>query len=336
MHNIIIYLQKLKYIAMKKPIRNKIVQVLLVLFTLFTSCVSSQSFLPIKGSGMPVDKNISVSGFNGIDVSGGFDVILVQGNSEELILTVQENLFEYITAKVDQGILKIYTENNLQPTKPMKARISFKNLRDLKVSGGGDIICETDINVPELSVNVSGGGDIATVLNTEKLNCDISGGGDVKIDGNVKNYGLKMSGGGNIRSEINAGMIDCEISGGGDITITNRDKASVANLSVSGGGDITLDTKADKVKCSITGGGDANVSGQASNFEVSMNGGGDIKASQLLTDYTIFHVSGGSDVHVNATKELSGNISGGGDVYYSGSPDKVSIDARGGSEIHKE
>jgi hypothetical protein len=41
---------------------------------------------------MPTDKKFDVSGFNGIDVSGGFDVTLVQGNTESLILTAQENL----------------------------------------------------------------------------------------------------------------------------------------------------------------------------------------------------------------------------------------------------
>ena len=45
---------------------------------------------------------------------------------------------------------------------------------------------------------------------------------------------------------------------------------------------------------------------------------------------------GGSDIRVNASKELSGFISGSGDVYYFGNPVKVSIDARGGSEVHKE
>jgi hypothetical protein len=51
---------------------------------------------------------------------------------------------------------------------------------------------------------------------------------------------------------------------------------------------------------------------------------------------TKFIVSGGSDIHVNASQELTGYISGGGDVYYSGSPEKISVDAKGGSEVHKE
>ena len=94
--------------------------------------------------------------------------------------------------------------------------------------------------------------------------------------------------------------------------------------------------KTDKLTCSLSGGGDATFNGKASNFEVNINGGGDVNAGGLSTDITAFHVSGGSDIHVNVSKELKGNISGGGDIYYAGSPAIVTVDARGGSEVHKE
>ena len=126
---------------------------LMLLFMTFSSCISSQSFLPVKGTGESVDKKINVSGFQRIDVSGGFDVVLVQGNSEGVTLTAQENLFQYITVKVDQGVLKIYTEKNIQPTKQMRARILFQNMSNLNVSGGGDIVCETPVHVPDLGVD---------------------------------------------------------------------------------------------------------------------------------------------------------------------------------------
>jgi hypothetical protein len=37
-----------------------------------------------------------------------------------------------------------------------------------------------------------------------------------------------------------------------------------------------------------------------------------------------------------AEKEVSGYIAGGGDVFYSGNPAEVSVEAKGGSEVHKE
>jgi hypothetical protein len=43
--------------------------------------------------------------------------------------------------------------------------------------------------------------------------------------------------------------------------------------------------------------------------------------------------SGGSDIHVNVSKELTGYVTGGGDVYYSGNPEMVSLMQKG-IEIH--
>jgi hypothetical protein len=89
----------------------------LAVLTLLSSCISSQSFFPVKGNGDIVDKTFNITDFHGIEVSGGFDVTLSQGTSEGVTLSAQENLFEYIQVEVVQGVLKIYTDGNLMPTR---------------------------------------------------------------------------------------------------------------------------------------------------------------------------------------------------------------------------
>ena len=310
--------------------------VLMFLLLMPTSCMSSPTFLPVKGTGTQIEKNFTVADFHGIDVSGGFDVILVQGNSEDLMLTAEEDLFKYIKVEVVQGILKIYIEKNrIMTTGPMMAHISFKSIDNLKVSGGGDIECETPINVPKLDLNLSGGGDLSTVINADELNGHISGGGDAEIDGNIKNYSLSLSGGGDVKSNLVAGSIDCSISGGGDLTLRTKEKVNETRLSISGGGDITIEMNVEKLQCSLSGGGGATLTGQASDFDIDISGGGDVSASGFLTKTTSFNASGGSDIHINASEELKGIISGGGDLYYSGNP-VVTVDAKGGSKVYKQ
>jgi len=310
--------------------------IFLIPLMMLTSYTNSQSFGTTKGTGTAIEKSFNVSDFKGIDVSGGFDVILVQGNTESLILTAQENLFEHIMVKVDNGTLKIYTRNNIWATKPMKARITFKSITNLEVSGGGDVTGETPLNVEALDVNISGGGDFSSVVNSEELNYRISGGGDTEIKGKTKDYHIDVSGGGDIKSEVNSSIISCRIAGGGDLYLRNEYKASEAYIDINGGGNMDLKINAERLECSVTGGGDALLSGNASEFEIYINGGGDADARNLSTDITSFKVSGGSDIHVSASQELTGYISGGGDVYYSGDPKKISVDAKGGSEVHKE
>jgi hypothetical protein len=320
---------------MKKAVSFRSLILLILSMILFTGAYS-QTFFPVRGKGPSIDKKINVSDFKGIDVSSGFDVILVQGNSESLTLTLQENLFEYVTAKVENGTLKIYTRNNLMSTQPMRARITFKEISNLKVSGGGDIQSETPVNVESLNVNISGGGDFSSVINSEILKFNISGGGDAEIGGKSADYSVNVSGGGDFKSKVNAAKIMCRIGGGGDLYLRNEASASATDIDINGGGDMDLKMSAEKLSCTISGGGDALISGQASEFEIDINGGGDVDARNLSTEITSFKVGGGSDIHVTASKELAGYISGGGDVYYSGNPAKVTVDARGGSEVHKE
>jgi hypothetical protein len=310
--------------------------IFMILIMTFSSCTYSQSLIPVRGSGTPVDRNFNVSDFHGIEVSGGFDVILAQGNSESLTLTAQENLFDYITVKVDNGVLKIYTRNNIMATQQLKARITFISISDLIVSGGGDVSGETPVNVEELNVNITGGGDFSSIINSGKVKCHITGGGDADIKGDIKDYYFDITGGGDLKSEVNAGIIFCRITGGGDLFLRSTEKTSDAVVDIIGGGDMEVEINTEKLKCSVAGGGDAALSGQAAEFEINLNGGGDVNARTLSTKVTTFHVSGGSDIHVNASQELTGYISGGGDVYYSGSPEKISVEAKGGSEVHKE
>jgi|GEM_PF-1429483 len=321
---------------MKKALIMSLTGIFVALFVLLTSCITSQSWVPVKGKGESVDKNFTVSDFQGIEVSGGFDVILLQGNTEGLTLTAQENLFEYITVDVEQGILKIYTKNNIMATHPMKARITFRSIENLKISGGGDVTSETTIDVPVLSMHISGGGDLKSIVNTDELKCHISGGGDAEVDGSIKNYNVDLSGGGDIHSNITSDVLSCNISGGGNLTVTNKSKASNANIDINGGGNLKIAIDVAKLNCSVSGGGDVTLTGQAEDLEISINGGGDVNAGEFITGSTIFQASGGSDIHVNATQELTGQISGGGDLYYSGSPARFSVDAKGGSEIHKQ
>lgn len=301
-----------------------------------TSCVSSQSPFPVKGTGELADRTFNVSDFDGVDVSGGFDVNLVQGSSESVIISAQENLFEYITVKVESGILKIGLERNVIQTKGLKAKIYLKSISSLGVSGGGDVTAETILDVPKLAIDLSGGGNIRTNLKTGELDCHISGGGDAEISGDVSSYKIDVSGGGNIQSDLTSQVITCSMSGGGDLTIKNQGSAKMADINISGGGNLRLNVEADEVKCSVSGGGDATLEGNSRRLDVSLNGGGDIHAGSFKAQTATFHANGGSDVHIYASNELTGNISGGGNVYYSGNPAQVNIDAKGGSKVHKE
>ncbi|PLX20197.1 MAG: hypothetical protein C0599_09550, partial [Salinivirgaceae bacterium] len=116
---------------------------LLIAVSLLNGC----EFMPngIKGNGKVVNKEIEISAFNGIDVSGGFDVYLKKGSTPHVRLMVDENLLPHIKVASNNNMLKINTQKNFWKYKSLKVFITYQDLSVLDVSGGVDLIAEEKI-----------------------------------------------------------------------------------------------------------------------------------------------------------------------------------------------
>jgi hypothetical protein len=131
--------------------------------------------------------------------------------------------------------------------------------------------------------------------------------------------------------EINA----VSMSGSGDIVGKKTLRADDFEVSMSGSGDIQLDLDAQNVEASLSGSGDMLLSGVSSSFTVRISGSGDIEAYDLEADDVEVVVSGSADAQVTARKSLRARVSGSGDVYYKGNPEKVDSKTSGSGDVSK-
>jgi len=129
-------------------------------------------------------------------------------------------------------------------------------------------------------------------------------------------------------------QLDAIIASGG-CDIVSKQKLNFATLKVelSGGCDIRLNCKADNLVCLHRGGSDAELSGEAANGNFKVSGGCDVKASEFYLKNCTVDASGGSDVSINVTGELTMKAAGASDITYYGKPSKVIKSAQGASEI---
>ena len=67
----------------------------------------------IKGNGKVITEKRTTAGYDEINVSGFFDVVLVSGNEGAITIQGEENLLPYIKVEVEGNVLKIYTEKNV-------------------------------------------------------------------------------------------------------------------------------------------------------------------------------------------------------------------------------
>ena len=110
------------------------------------------------------------------------------------------------------------------------------------------------------------------------------------------------------------------LSGAADIEM-NILATSELEVTMSGAGAIVLgQLDAVSLDIDLSGFGDVNISGEVSNFQVDISGAGNIKTADLKAQTADITISGMGNATLWVTDQLSGNISGGGNVSYYGNP----------------
>jgi hypothetical protein len=110
---------------------------------------------------------------------------------------------------------------------------------------------------------------------------------------------------------------------GSDVYSTNTISVLNLELNCTSGADITLDVITETLNCKSTSGSDINVSGTTKSLIAEATSGSDIDASNLKAQTSNVKATSGADISVNTSKELTANATSGGDIRYSGNPEKV-------------
>lgn len=183
----------------------------------------------------------NVSGFHAIEVSGGIDLYLSQGEEAVAVSASKNEYRAKIKTEVKDGVLKIWYEwnSNLRfdwSNHKLKAYVSFKNIDRLEGSGGSDISIDGSIKVAKLVMEVSGGSDFDGKVETGELNIQASGGSDVRISGKTDRLIIDASGGSDFKGyDLASDICNVEASGGSDIQVTVNKELSA---NASGGSDV--------------------------------------------------------------------------------------------------
>src|ERR1700690_870992 len=131
-----------------------------------------------------------VSGFQGIEVSGGIDLYLSSGPESVAVSASSISVRDHIITEVVNGTLRIHMEKNWFHEfgdSKRKAYVSIPKLKNLGASGGSDVYLQNEITGEDIDIDLSGGSDLKGKLNANHLFINQSGGSDVNISGNVQN-----------------------------------------------------------------------------------------------------------------------------------------------------
>ena len=183
----------------------------------------------------------NVSGFHAIEVSGGIDLYLSQGEEAVAVSAAKTEYRDKIITEVKDGVLKIWYEwnSNLRfewSNHKLKAYVSFKDLDRLEGSGGSDISIDGVIKLAKLDLKISGGSDFDGKVETDELKIKASGGSDVDISGKAARLTIDASGGSDFKGyDLASDICNVEASGGSDVHVTVNKELSA---NASGGSDV--------------------------------------------------------------------------------------------------
>lgn len=176
--------------------------------------------------------------FTKVHSGGSWEVILVEGNSEEIKIEAKGVSMDKVKTEIDGDVLSVGLVKGNYNNVDLKFYITYRDLEGVKCSGSGTMEVTSPVRTEEFYAGLSGSGDIRMdKLETEELTVSISGSADLKIrGGSVEEAEIKQSGSGDFLGEnLAIGELKVSKSGSGDTHVGDLGNVSV---SASGSGDI--------------------------------------------------------------------------------------------------
>lgn len=241
----------------------------------------------VKASKNYVTKQIKVSDFDQIAVSGSLDVTYTQQSGKPKVeIYTSDNIVDLLDIYVKNGKLNLGFKKNVKVSyNKLEIRVTSEDLNAVNVAGSGDFKFTNGLKTDQLKMNVAGSGDItaSNIQCSQGFTANVAGSGDIEC------------------KQLKAADMDISVAGSGDLKIENAQVTS-ANASVAGSGTVKISGSADKANYSVAGSGDL----YASDFKVQ-----DILAS----------VAGSGDIKCYAVEHLKARVSGSGTIGYKGNPE---------------
>lgn len=180
----------------------------------------------------------TLSSFDQIAVSGGFDKILLkEGSTEGVSLEVSGIDADKIITEVKGSTLEIGMKKGSYSNFKATITVTYRKIKGISNSGSSDIEALSQIRGEALEINSSGSGNFTGALDVSKLDVAISGSSDMKFSGSAGRQEYAISGSGNIKAgDLKGKEAEVAISGSGDVQLHVDGPVRKA---ISGSGDVT-------------------------------------------------------------------------------------------------
>ena len=160
--------------------------------------------------------------FEEVTLNGNFNVTLVQGNAEHIIITGREKSLAEIEIIESNGKLRVepFDDHRVRHVKKVEITLYYKTMRKLELNGISGIACATPIRGDHLRLDCNGIRDLELNLDVETLDCVFNGMGTAYLHGSAKAAEIEYSGIGNLEAfDLVTERMDVESAGIGRVEV---------------------------------------------------------------------------------------------------------------------
>jgi hypothetical protein len=257
-----------------KRIKNiSINAAIVLLIALFASC-EDWNLKGMRGEGPVVSEDVNMPEVEGIILEIPATVYIEKGEEQSIRIDAQQNILDNIIRTTDNGLLKLYFDEDVSRCEAIKVYMTVKSLKGLDIRGSGEIISNANfISEENLYLNVSGSGDIIANADATEVDLSIYGSGNIQLKTNCTKLYSTIEGSGDISLEGNGKYAEFYTSGSGDVHAFNFGlESSKVKIIASGNTELTV---SDLLAVNIEGSGDVYYKGTPS-LSVIIAGSGNI------------------------------------------------------------
>jgi len=260
----------------KKVERQKMITTILTLVVGMFLSTGCSSVFSIRGNGNLVTSEKTVPAFEKINIGGYAEVRYYASEQYRVVVTVDENINEYIEIFTQNNVLNIrpQRDNNYKFTKFL-VEVYSPVLTGVSISGSGNFTGVDKIIAPTFESIVSGSGKVEGVIECESFSARISGSG--RIEGTVEsvNFSGNISGSGRITVSGASKNANVTISGSGNFNGGNF-FAKIATVNISGSGRANICVE-ETLNARVSGSGSVNYCGEPAQINSNVSGSGRVR-----------------------------------------------------------
>lgn len=149
----------------------------------------------IGGSGKPVTREFTLDNFDQVQVSNAFKADIRQGNSYSVVITVDDNLEQYLQVDKQGDRLRIGLKPGVSiPRGRLEAKVTMPELVGVDGSGAASVTISGFESGRALNAQVSGASSLRGDIMAGDLTADVSGASTLVLEGSGDNGNLDASG----------------------------------------------------------------------------------------------------------------------------------------------